>query len=118
LGASPEHPFYVDGKGFVAAASLGVGTQIVTRAGPCLTVTAVEERHGAKGGYPVYNFVVPGDHTYFVGSLDGLAYTSTDSVGYLEQSGYYTDPETRPIAPGGMVSVDGRRKHVFSRCLR
>jgi hypothetical protein len=71
--ASPEHPFYVSGKGFVAAASLGVGTQIVTRAGPTLTVTGVEEEH-RDGGYPVYNFVVPGDHTYFVGSLQGGAW--------------------------------------------
>jgi hypothetical protein len=74
LVCSPEHPFYVDGKGFMSAASLGVGTSIVTRAGPSLTVTAVEERHDAKGGYAVYNFVVPGDHTYFVGTLDGGAW--------------------------------------------
>jgi hypothetical protein len=71
---SPEHPFYVDGRGFVAAASLGIGSQIVTRAGPCLTVTAVEERHDSKNGYAVYNFVVPGDHTYFVGTLEGGAW--------------------------------------------
>jgi len=63
----------VDGKGFVAAASLGVGTSIVTRAGPSLTVTAVQE-DAQPGGYAVYNFVVPGDHTYFVGNLDGGAW--------------------------------------------
>ncbi len=74
LVCSPEHPFYVDGKGFVSAASLGVGTSIVTRAGPSLTVTGVEERHDAPGGYAVYNFTVPGDHTYFVGTLDGGAW--------------------------------------------
>jgi hypothetical protein len=71
--ASPEHPFFVSGKGFVAAASLGVGTQIVTRAGPTLTVTAVDEER-RDGGFAVYNFVVPGDHTYFVGTLDGGAW--------------------------------------------
>ncbi len=30
---TPEHPFFVDGKGWVEAGSLGVGTSIVTRAG-------------------------------------------------------------------------------------
>ncbi len=28
---TPEHPFYVDGKGFVQAGDLGIGTSIVTR---------------------------------------------------------------------------------------
>jgi hypothetical protein len=37
----------------------------------------------------------------------GETYTSRDSVGYLGQSGHYTDPETAPIAPGGMVSEGG-----------
>ena len=32
-----EHPFYVDGKGFVPAGGLAIGNSIVTRAGPSLT---------------------------------------------------------------------------------
>ncbi len=55
----------MDGKGFVVAASLGIGTSIVTRAGPSLTVTGVAEEQTQPGGYAVYNFVVPGDHIYF-----------------------------------------------------
>ena len=31
---TPEHPFYVDGRGFVPAGRLAVGNAIVTRAGP------------------------------------------------------------------------------------
>ena len=37
----------------------------------------------------------------------GGAFTGHDSVGYLGQSGHYTDPETAPIAAGGMLSAGG-----------
>jgi hypothetical protein len=79
-----EHPFYVSEKGFVPAKSLGIGTEVVTRAGPKTTlkadkngkiassfstvrVTNVERRVG-KASVKAYNFVVADYHTYFVGS--------------------------------------------------
>ena len=61
------HPFYVKGKGFVAAGQLAVGNAIVTRAGPPATIKRIV-RTGAK---TVYNLTVDGDHTYFVGTKDG-----------------------------------------------
>ena len=64
----------------------------------------------------VDSFVASADTAIYdaLGQLDadleghaGGAFTSHDSVGYLGQSGHYTDPETAPIAAGGMLSVGG-----------
>lgn len=60
-----EHPFYAENLGFLPAKSLGIGTSIVTRAGPCLTVRSNET---ASVPTEVYNLEVEGFHTYFVGS--------------------------------------------------
>jgi len=80
---TPEHPFYVDGKGFVKAGDLGIGTSIVTRAGPVLTLSAaawgalpapatgLALGGGNPGGSRVYNLRVEDDHSYFVGTLHG-----------------------------------------------
>jgi len=66
LIATLEHPFYVVGKGFVEAADLGIGSQVVTRAGPPLVVKDVTVT-SRREGYTVYN-LVEGNHTYFVGT--------------------------------------------------
>ena len=58
-----EHPFYVVGLGFVKAGELGIGSSIVTRAGPSVSLTSVK----AGAAQTVYNFEVAEFHTYFVG---------------------------------------------------
>ena len=79
----PEHPLYVQGQGWVEAGSLGIGTSIVSRAGPAMQVTdltwqknkAQELAAGSSGssfgGYTVYNLTVADDHTFFVGTTGG-----------------------------------------------
>ena len=61
---TPNHPFYVDGKGFVPACQLGIGNSIITRAGPSAVLDSIEYRYKVV---TVYNFEVEGFHTYFVG---------------------------------------------------
>jgi hypothetical protein len=70
----------VTGQGWVEAGDLGIGTSIVTRAGPSLTVKAVNWQRDNTGGktgdkgakpFTVYNLTVADDHTYFAGDLDG-----------------------------------------------
>lgn len=70
ITATLEHPFYEVGKGFVEAADLGIGSQVVTRAGPPLVVKNITLK-SRREGYTVYNLVVEGDHTYFVGNAYG-----------------------------------------------
>ena len=67
ITTTAAHPFYVDGKGFTPAGRLAVGNAIVTRAGPPVKVMAIEREALAT----VYNLTVDGDHTYFVGDVDG-----------------------------------------------
>jgi hypothetical protein len=69
---TPEHPFHVNGKGWVALANLGIGTQIVTRAGPALYVKSVTHTSHTEGA-AVYNLTVEDDHSYFVGDANGGA---------------------------------------------
>ena len=62
------------------AGSLGIGTSLVSRAGPLLSVQGVSwHRAQAQVGqsllagqpYTVYNLTVEADHTFFVGSAGG-----------------------------------------------
>lgn len=59
--------------------NLGIGTSIVTRAGPALVVKSLISRT-IKGGVNVYNFTVDGDHTYFVGIANGGAWVHNECV--------------------------------------
>jgi len=79
---TPEHPFFVDGKGWVEAGSLGIGTSIVTRAGPTLAVKSLDWKRSAQTkpglttpAFTVYNFTVDESHTFFVGTANGGAWT-------------------------------------------
>jgi len=65
IETTKDHPFYVEGKGFVKAGELGIGTSIVTRAGPSIRVLDVKVSKEPK---TVYNFSVQDFHTYFVGN--------------------------------------------------
>ena len=63
IETTEEHPFYVQDRGFTPAGLVAIGNSIVTRAGPSLQVTRIEERNSAQ---KVYNFEVEDYHTYFV----------------------------------------------------
>lgn len=88
ITCTPEHPLFVDGKGWMPAGGLGVGNVIVTRAGPNVAVAKVEwqrsgegkdgqdsESNQSKPAFTVYNFTVDADHSYFVGTAGGGAWT-------------------------------------------
>ncbi len=64
IETTKPHPFYVQGRGFVPAGEMGIGTSIVTRAGPPVQLTNVELKDRPVA---VYNFEVEDFHTYFVG---------------------------------------------------
>ena len=87
LKTTRQHPFYVDGKGWVPAGGLGIGNAIVTRAGPRLVVKSIKWARRAQG-YTVYNFEVEAltgkekdgknTHSYFVGKHAGGAWVHND----------------------------------------
>jgi hypothetical protein len=65
LVASPDHPFFVLGRGFLAAGALRPGDPIATADGGASPVERALWRHGE---FTVYNFEVGGLHSYFVGA--------------------------------------------------
>jgi hypothetical protein len=79
---TPEHPFYVSGRGMTALGSLGIGTLVVTRAGPAAVVKSLVRHHSAAG-VAVYNLEVEGDHTYFVGNTGEWVHNDCRTVGEL-----------------------------------
>jgi pretoxin HINT domain-containing protein len=65
IETTANHPFFVEGQGFVPAGRLGIGTLIVTRAGPAVKLVKAEKKVGQT---KVYNLEVDGFHSYFVGT--------------------------------------------------
>ena len=89
-------------QGWVEAGSLGIGTSIVRRAGPLLSVQSVTwHRARAQTGqsllvghsllagkpYTVYNLTVEDDHTFFVGSAGGGTWVHNTCPGTNAQFG-------------------------------
>ncbi len=119
-----EHPFYVESEGFVNAGELGIGTSIVTRAGPSVRLVSVS----SGAAQTVYNFEVADYHTYFVGqgevwvhnancgvqkipNVDGKNYS--DVVKELEEAGFVNRGRTE----GGYEKwyhPDGSKIHIAS----
>ena len=71
-----SHRFWVDGHGWHKAKTFGIGTSIVTRAGPSSEIVRIEEKKHQKL-VAVYNFEVEDHHTYFVGSSELWAHNQT-----------------------------------------
>ena len=66
ITCTTEHPFYVQGKGWVAAQDLKPNDKLELRDGEDAFVDAVRYEKLDKP-IPVFNFEVEGFHTYFVG---------------------------------------------------
>ena len=65
IETTDEHPFFERDRGRVDARDLKVGDVLVTLRGRLVTVTGTRREEHLEG-VPVYNFRVPGTHTYFV----------------------------------------------------
>ncbi len=84
IEATPEHPFYVPGRGFVPAKLLKVGLLSLTL-NQAVPVSAVETLSQSK---PVYNFEVANTHTYFVGKSSLWVHNRCFKIGILKHLKY------------------------------
>lgn len=73
IDSTPEHPFYVEGKGWVEASSLHPGMTIWFANGTKGTVEDIANE-GLEEPVTVYNFEVKDFHTYFVGECGVLVH--------------------------------------------
>lgn len=77
IDSTPEHPFYVEGKGWVEASSLHAGMTIWFANGTKGTVEDITNE-GLEEPVTVYNFEVKDFHTYFVGDSGVLVHNTCD----------------------------------------
>ena len=68
---TPEHPIFVQNKGWVPAGMLNSGDFVITGNGGTLAVDSISWQRDEKHGFTVYNLTIEDDHTYFVGIRDG-----------------------------------------------
>jgi predicted GIY-YIG superfamily endonuclease len=110
ITTTPEHPFWVQGKGWTAAASIVVGDTLPQKGGSVSTVSSVTRR---LQDTRVFNLEVARHHTYFVGRSAVVVHNSCP---WGQRSG------SLPSKPGVYVLRDresriyvGRAKDLKSR---
>jgi hypothetical protein len=79
LEVTPDHPFWVDGRGWVAAKDLRCGDRLVSRDSTVLEAVAVRPRPRET----VYNLEVADFHTYFAGVIAARVHNAC-SAGFTD----------------------------------
>lgn len=96
IQVTPEHPFFVQTRGWQGAAALDVGDPIVSTDG----VASVLRLTSLPNGADVFNIEVEGFHTYFVGDADAWVHNDCKD-GPVARTGMPIDePRLRVLAPG------------------
>jgi len=84
IKATPTHPFWIVGTGWVEAGSLVIGDKLLLYSGKIVTISGIENETLAKP-VKVYNFEVEGWHTYFVSEQSVLVHNScSQSIANVE----------------------------------
>ena len=84
---SDNHPFYIVGKGFVAASLLCVGMQLIDANGDVHVLENIY-REQCNSKVCVYNFTVEDFHTYFIGQNTILVHNAECNVAFNKKSKY------------------------------
>lgn len=71
-----DHPYYVKGKGFVNAADLWIGAELVDKSGNTVPVENLYREDLDSKTTTVYNYKVEDDHTYFVSDFEILVHNA------------------------------------------
>ena len=85
IDSTPQHPFYVEGKGWVEASALHAGMTIWFANGTKGTVADISNE-GLEEPVTVYNFEVADFHTYFVGESGVLVHNTCPDIEDLADS--------------------------------
>ena len=86
-----DHPYYVKGKGFVKAADLCIGFELMDNNGNTLVVEQIFRETLHDETVKVYNFQVDEYHTYYVGENSILVHNAED---YIKANRVPLDKET------------------------
>jgi hypothetical protein len=83
LSCTPEHPFYVVGRGWASAGELEAGDEVALRSGGAALVGSVRHETLAEPA-TVYNLEVEGWHTYYVGDAGVLVHNMCGGADALD----------------------------------
>lgn len=85
--STPDHPYYVEGRGFVNACQLCIGSPLLDADGKILEVEQIyKEQLGKNEEVKVYNFQVEDWHTYHVGEIEVLVHNAEYETSYGKSS--------------------------------
>ena len=84
IRTTPEHPFWVPERGWVAAGKLHLGDHVTLSSGKNEKVTSITQEVLTQP-IPVYNFAVEDWHTYFVGKTEVLVHNACEVAAYLAE---------------------------------
>ena len=129
IDATTSHPFYVVGKGWVAAGDLAVGDSIQAISGDAGVVTGLELEKLDKP-IPVYNLEVEDFHSYFV--ADGVLVhngckeiRNNDRANKVEQTVNYDSAELlkqdyvkQPVSRYNMAIDEHTREILLVRVIK
>ena len=93
-----NHPFYVQGRGFIDAGKLLIGDKLISSKGEDLSVDSCYTEE-CEDSMTVYNFQVEDYHTYFVGQSAVWVHNAGENYASLEPDKYVelTESEVRDI---------------------
>jgi hypothetical protein len=77
ISVTPEHPFWVEGRGWTQAKDLRAGDLLSGKRGESVLVGEIKRSDGA---FKVHNFEVAGLHTYFVAHVGLLVHNSCKTL--------------------------------------
>jgi hypothetical protein len=77
LQVTPQHPFWVRGRGWINAGDLKIGDRLTIRSGAEQSLTGVT---GHDTSTTVYNFEVEGLHNYYITDAQLLVHNCGDSI--------------------------------------
>lgn len=90
INTTENHPFYVEGKGWCAAAELEAGDVLWTEDGEQETVKSVQTEKLDKA-VKVYNLEIEGSHTYYVSADSVLVHNECNIIGGGHGSNQHRD---------------------------
>ncbi len=104
-----DHPFYVNGQGFISAVNLCIGSELLDAEGNILRVESVyrEELHDSET-CKVYNFQVEEYHTYYVGERSILVHNAGD----------YSNLQDSKYVGEGKKTTRAQRRNVLQENMK
>jgi hypothetical protein len=122
IATTAEHPFYVDGEGWLAAAELRSGHKLISPDGRRIPVEGIVDSGRVE---TVYNLEVEECHTYFVGEVEwefavwvhnAAVYQAVNKVGEVKYVGIADRGLTKTL-PARLRAAEGKEEGLIAKVI-